>query len=441
MSTPASPLPLRRLVTYALPALPLAVLVLPTYVFLPSVYAQAGVPLAVVGLVLLLARLWDGITDPLIGALSDRVDTRFGRRKPWIAAGLPLTMVALWFLLAPGPGVGAIHLLGWSFALFLGWTMMIVPLTAWGAELSDDYHQRTRVAGFREAATVIGTVLALTLPFAAGVGAAGQEGSALRLLALAVLILLPLFTIITLWVVPESPQPPARRVNFRRGAKIILANRAFRKLILAYLINGVANGLPAQLFLFFVQHALMEGGRAGLLLLCYFASGLLAVPLWLGLSAKFGKHVVWRWAMIWNIAWFLPVPLLGPGDFWPFLLICVMTGLSLGADLILPSAMQADVVDMDTARTGRARTGLYFAFWGLATKLATALAALGLTIAGLYGFDPVTGGTPAGLTMLVALYTGVPVLFKAAAVALLWHWPLTREMQADLRQRIARRRA
>lgn len=430
---------LRHLIAYALPALPLAALVLPVYVFLPSAYAQAGLPLASIGVLLLLARLWDGVTDPLVGVLSDRTDTRFGRRKPWIAGGLPLTLLSLWFLMVPEDGVGPAYLLSWSFALFLGWTMMIVPLTAWGAELSGDYHQRTRIAGFREGASIVGTVLALTLPFAAGVGAAGQEREALRLLAIFILLLLPLFTVIALITVPEYKAPSKPPLKFRRGMKVIFANGAFRKLIAAYLINGMANGLPAQLFLFFVQHLLMEGERAGLLLLSYFASGLLAVPLWLWLSGKYGKHVVWRWAMIWNIAWFLTVPLLGPGDFTAFLVICMMTGMSLGADLILPSAMQADVVDMDTARTGRARAGLYFAFWGLATKLATALAALGLTVAGLFGFDAITGGTETGQTALLVLYALVPVLLKITAIAILWRWPIDAATQAALRARIAAR--
>lgn len=438
----ASP-PLRRLVllAYGAPALPLAVLLLPTYIFLPAHYAQLGLSLGTISLVLLAARLWDGVTDPLVGALSDRFGGRFGRRRPWIAAGLPLTCLSLWFLLVPGDGVGWAHLLGWSMALYLGWTLMVVPLTAWGAELSGDYHQRTRINGYREGAGVLGTMVALVLPFALGAGAAGNEGEALRLLALFILISLPLLTLAALLLVPDPPWPMAgvtaqAATPTAGGWRAILGNGPFRRLLLAYVINGMANGLPAQLFLFFVQQRLGEGERAGLLLLCYFASGLLAVPLWLGLSKIWGKDRVWRGAMLWNIAWFLPVFWLGPGDFLPFLLVCVMTGLTLGADLVLPSAMQADVVDLDTATHGEQRAGLFFALWGLATKLATALAALGLGAAGLFGFTPAGPNDAQALAGLTLLYAGLPILLKLLAIALLWRWPLDEAAQAALRRRI-----
>lgn len=430
------------LLAYGLPALPLAALTLPVYALLPKHYANLGVAVGAIGIALLIARLWDVITDPLVGWLSDRTTGRFGRRKPWVLAGLPVTMVAVWALFLPTGSVGLVHLVAWSFVLYLGWTMMFVPYTAWGAELAGDYDERTRVAAYRDVLFLLGSISAPVIINAVGAGEAGMEGEALRALGLFVLLLLPVAALLLAWKVPEPVQPPRRkRIGFKRGFILLAGNKPFQRLVLAYLLNGLANGLPGQLFLFYVQFVLLEGERAGLLLLAYLVSGLLAVPLWLKLSARYGKHRVWSWAMLWACGWFACVPLLGPGDFWGFLAICVLTGSVLGADLILPSSMQADVVDQDTARGGTARTGVYFAIWGLATKLALALAALGLTAAAWFGFRAAADNTPEALTALTVIYSLVPIVFKVAAVGLLWRWPITAEVQADLRRRIAARSA
>jgi len=425
-----------RLLAYGLPALPLAALTLPVYMFLPAHYATLGLELGTIGLILLVARLWDGVTDPVVGWLSDRTGSRFGRRKTWIAAGLPVTLLGLWFVLMPPAAPGAFYLGVWSCVLYLGWTMMIVPLMAWGAEMSGDYHERTRIGAWREALVVIGTVTALVLPVAVGVGRADQAGEALGVLAVFLAVALPVSTLAALVFVPEVPVTRSAPIGWRRGLQVMGENRPFRTLVAAYVLNGIANGLPAQLFLFFVQFRLQEAERAGPLLIAYFLSGLLAVPLWLRLSKRFGKHRVWSAAMLWACGWFATVPLLDAGDFLPFLVVCILTGAALGADLVLPSSMQADVVDRDTAETGQARTGLYFALWSLATKLATAIAALGLTAAGYFGFKAAEGNTAQALFALTALYALVPIIFKLAAVAMLWNWPLTEAAQARLRQRI-----
>jgi Na+/melibiose symporter-like transporter len=136
------------------------------------------------------------------------------------------------------------------------------------------------------------------------------------------------------------------------------------------------------------------------------------------------------------------VPFLGPGDIWAFAAMCVATGLMLGADLVLPSSMQADVVDLDTLRTGVARTGLYFALWSLATKLATALAVgIAFPVLDMAGFRS-EGPNPGGaLTALVVLYAIVPIGCKLAAVALLWTYPIDAVRQARLRRLVERRLA
>ena len=209
---------------------------------------------------------------------------------------------------------------------------------------------------------------------------------------------------------------------------------------MAYLINGLANGLPATLFLLFVEHVLAAPEKQGLLLFVYFLCGILGVPFWLLVARRLGKHRTWCTAMILNAAIFAFVPLLGAGDATIFLAICVATGLCLGADLTLPSAIQADVVDVDTARGGGRRTGLYFAFWGMATKLALALAVgIAFGLLDVAGFEAAGTNAEGPLLVLALLYGGLPVLLKAVAIALMWRFPLDRDAHAHLRTEILRK--
>ncbi len=135
---------------------------------------------------------------------------------------------------------------------------------------------------------------------------------------------------------------------------------------------------------------------------------------------------------------FLPALALGPGDVAVFAVIVVATGLALGADVILPASLQADVIDVDTAASGEERAGLYLSLWALATKLALA-AAVGLAfpLLGAAGFDPASGlATPMGLAVLSALYAGLPVVLKVGAICLVWRFPIDRQHQESLRRQI-----
>lgn len=439
MADGVSRLPLARLVAYGLPALPAAALGLPLYVFLPTFYAtELGLSLAAVGAALLGARLWDVATDPVIGALSDRTGSRFGRRRPWLVAGLPLLVLSVWMLFRPADGAGIGYLATWSAALYLGWTMLALPHSAWGAELSDDYHERARISAAREVALVAGTLVAAGLPIAVGLDGQDDPGAVLAALALLLAVGLPVTVGLAVSLVPDSRAATVPPVPWRQAGALLAANRPFVRLIAAYLVNGVANGLPATLFLLFVAHVLAAPEMQGPLLFTYFLCGILGVPVWLALSRRLGKHRAWCVAMIANCLIFAWVPLLGAGDVGPFLAICVLSGLCLGADLVLPSAIQADVVDVDTAAGGGRRTGLYFAFWGMATKLALALAVgTAFPLLDLAGFRAGAESNPAtALLVLALLYGAAPVAFKIVAVTLMWRFPLDQAAQDVLRRRI-----
>ena len=174
---------------------------------------------------------------------------------------------------------------------------------------------------------------------------------------------------------------------FLQGLRLAFANRPFCRLILAFFLNGIANGLPATLFLLFVRHVLGADVDAGPLLLLYFVSGMLAVPGWLWLSRRIGKHRALGRLDAVGLLMFAWVPFLGPGDTAAFAVICVLSGASLGADLAIPASMQADVIDLDRVVSGRRRTAFFFALWSMASKLALAMAVgIAFPVLGAIGF-------------------------------------------------------
>lgn len=408
-----------RLAAYGQMGVPLAALSLPLYIYLPTFYAETlGLGLASVGFVLLAARIWDLVTDPLIGILSDRIGHRRNRRKKWIAAGGPVFLIGLLFLFLPIDGADALYLLAASFVFYLGATMVTLPYLAWGAELSGEYHERSRVVGAREGFVVIGTLLAVGIP----AFFADDLRTSLQVLGVGSAILLVLSVALLMGMTPDREAIRMPNWHWREAAKTVYRNRSFRRLLGAYLLNGFANGLPATLFILFVGYRLGAPDTAGKLLMLYFVCGIAGIPVWLALSARFDKHRAWAIAMTMASASFLAVPILGVGDIAFFAVICAISGLCLGADLTLPASMQADIVAEDTAETGAERAGLFFGLWNLATKLALALAVgIAFPLLEWSGFAANASVQPdSGLLMLGLLYGGLPILLKLGAVALIW---------------------
>jgi Na+/melibiose symporter-like transporter len=171
----------------------------------------------------------------------------------------------------------------------------------------------------------------------------------------------------------------------------------------------------------------------------YFLCAVAGVPVWLRLSRRFGKHRVWMAAMGMAAATFWIAVLLGPGDIWWFLAVCVLTGLPLGGELALPPSMQADVIDLDTLRSGRRRSGLFFAAWGVATKVPLALAVgIAFPALALAGFDAEAAEqSAAALFALAALYALLPCVIKLLSIWLLRGYPIDAAEQERIKRRLA----
>lgn len=433
----------RLLFAYALPALPLAALALPFYMIVPTYYAAGlGLPIAAVGLTLLCIRLFDALSDPVIGFLADRFEARAGRRRMFFLLSLPLTTISAFMLFYPPADAGLVYLATWGGLLSIGTTWTTLPYTAWGAELTNDYAGRSRISAWREGFTLSGTLVAVLLPFMAGGGSA-DSGAGLAVVGLFVLIGLPFAGFLTFRFVPEPTNRSSEKLPFVKGVRLLANNRAFLRLIAAFVLNGFANAIPATLFFFFVSERLGAPDMKGPLLFLYFLAAIAGVPVALLFAARLGKHRAWSLAMIATCLIFATAGLLGPGDQWIFAVIVVLTGVLLGFDLALPPSIQADVIDQDTASTGEQRSGIYFALWSLATKLALALA-VGVVFPLLQraGFDAASStNSDSALDTLGVLYAWLPILPKLAAIALMWNFPIDETQQQTLRRLIESRKA
>lgn len=417
---------------YAAPALPLAALYFPVFVYIAPFYAEfRGVSLGALGALFIVIRLFDAISDPAMGWLSDRTTSRFGRRRPYLALSVPLICISVWMLMVPPDSADVWHVAIWLTLLTLSWTVALTPYFAWGAELSGDYAQRATITTWREGASLIGTVLAVIV-----YNVAADAGDGLRNVALMVVILLPVGAAAALFLTPEPHDFSAKRMDLGYSLKTILQDRLFRRLLIAYFVNGLANALPAGLFLFFIGD-LLGAPDAGWLLLVYFLCAIGGMPLWSWAARKFSKHRAWGGAMIYASVLFAPAVLLGQGDIMWFTAISIATGIALGADLSLPPAIQADVVDNDTAANGEQRTGVFFALWSVATKAALAIAGgTALIILDLSGFQTGAENDATALFTLAALYALAPAVLKVIAVAIMWNFPLGEAQQRALRSKI-----
>lgn len=420
----ASQIPsLSVLLAYGSLAFPLAGAFIALQVIVPTYYAQSlGLSLSAIGGILLAARLWDLFTDPIVGYLSDRTPAHWGRRKAWVVGSAPLIAASVWLLFNPPIGAGNSFLLLSTLAIYVAGTMSIVPMNAWGAELSESYHQRSRISGVRVIFGLAGTLVALLL-----VDNSDNESLANSLFAITILTIAGLAISVPLAaaVVPDQAKVDNQGNSLREALSLLSRPSPFRRLLLAFLLNGLGNAIPATLFLLYVTHVLEEPAIAGLMLFGYFVCSALSVPIWVALSKRWGKHRSWCIAVMGSCSFFCLAPFLGSGDVLLYGIVVIGTGLMIGADLALPSAINGDLIEWDALENNRRRPGLFFALWGTASKLAYALA-VGLMFPALEfaGFDATTSNAADDVRLLAVLYAAPSLIFKGAAIAMMWRFPI-----------------
>ena len=396
--------------SYGLLGLPLAFVALPLYVVLPNHYAREfGVPLAALGAVLLGARLLDALIDPWIGRLTDRLFAHSTRAVLALSGGGSLALAAGFALLFFPPTRSPGALLLWAALMLMltytAYSVVSVGHQSWGAMLGGDEAQRSRVVAWREGLGLAGVLAASVLPAAAG------------LEATAVAFALLLAAGWLAW--SRAPQPRPNGAGAAAHLWLPFARPAFRRLLAVFLLNGIASAIPATLVLFFIQDRLQAPPPwEPAFLATYFLCAALSIPPWLKAVRHAGLARCWLAGMVLAISVFVWTTQLGTGDSAAFLVVCALSGAALGADLTLPGAMLAGVIDRAGDR-GHAE-GAYFGWWNFATKLNLALAAgLALPALALFGYVPGTRSEQ-GLLALTAAYCLLPCVLKLGAAFTLY---------------------
>lgn len=399
---------------YGLFGLPLALVALPIYVYVPQFYAERfGLSLTLIGAALLAARVFDAFIDPLIGLWIDRTKSRAGYGG-FILISLPLLSLGFLALFHPPAllhDAALLWFLGTLLLVYVGFSLASIAHQSWGAALTQELAERSRLTATREACGLIGVVLAASLT-----GLLGFDW----LIAIFVVTL----SISAAILIKLAPQPPIS-VALHAGWSAMVEpfhNRRFRWLFSVLIVNGIAASIPATLFLFFAKDQLQLAQYAGLFLVLYFVAAACSMPLWVALAKRHGEARIWLIAMLLSAAAFIWAYGLSSGAAIPFAVICVMSGLTLGADLALPPALLAAVI----GRAGHSgqREGAYFGAWSWATKMNLALAA-GISLPLLEQLGYVSGTvTGAGTHALSVAYALLPCLLKLVAASILWRAPL-----------------
>lgn len=423
----------------------MAIVAYPIGVWIPRLYStDVGLPLAMIGMVIFIVAIFDAISDPVIGFASDKFHTPFGSRKPWIALGAPIYCLALWYLLNPSLNASILYLVLCFIGVRMGSTIILVPYSAWGAELSPEYHTRTKIQSVREKFVIVGLLSASLIVLYVESTNAPVRPSASMILPhfnWAILGLLPLIALLVIATVPKVPVVQHdRQLKLGGSLKFIAKNPIFRHLLIIELLVFGGESFRNSVALFFIQDYI-GADRVGWLYIIFFSVSFLTIPLWDFLAEKFGKHRALATSMIVVIGINIATFNLSYGDITTFYFLFALKGVAFGAFTYLPRSMLADVVDVDTARSGNARPGSYFSIFGLATKTAASIGGLSLPLLAMASYSTAAGvaNSPEQLRWLGIIYALIPSVMFGLAFYFTYTWPLSAKRHARIQARLEKR--
>lgn len=422
---------------------PTAILHAPVLSVLPGLYAKySHIPLTLLGTILVVTRILDAVIDPFIGYLSDRTRSRFGRRKPWIVAGGLVSIVATYFAFRPSGTTGALYFLIWSTLLYIGWTLIEIPHTAWINDVTNDYDDRSRIVSYRYLAGLIGFALFLATPLLPIFPTTEMTPSALALTGWILIALLPLTMVFAFRCVPMRGHQVPAAGSWRSIWDELRNNRPLWSYLALRAANGLSTGMIASLYFFYLDRYLGLLSRFSYLNLSAMAFGFIGSSVWLGVMYRIGKHRALAASSCAVILTLVAFALLKPGPHAFAVALVVWMTSSLGTTGVETAsyALLSDVADYGTLKSGESRAGNYWALQALMQKVTIAAGGgLALIIIGLFGFDPRGANGPVAMHGFFLTFIFIPMALNVLAVIVAWRFPIDRRRHDVIRRRIEAR--
>ncbi|MDJ0737563.1 MAG: MFS transporter [Nostocaceae cyanobacterium] len=427
-------------------------------VFLTNV---AGIPAGLAGSILLVGKIWDAVNDPIVGVLTDKTKSRWGRRLPWMFFGA-IPFGIFFFLQWIVPANWNVWGLFWYYVLIgvmsqVCYTVVNLPYTAMTPELTQDYDERTRLNSFRFAFSIGGSILSLILAIFIFEKIPNRQQQYLVLAAICgVISVLALYWCV--WGVRDrilafeakrSQQEEPTPIPIIEQFKIAFSNRPFLFVIGIYLCSWLAVQITASIIPYFVVNCMqLQESDVPKVLIGVQGTALLMLFLWSALSQKVGKKIVYFMGMsLWIIAQ-IGLFFLQPGQITLMYVMAVMAGFGVSVAYLVPWSMIPDVIELDELETGQRREGIFYGFMVLLQKFGLAL---GLFLVGMAleasGFQEAVPGESllptqpdSALFAIRMAIAPLPTFCLILGLFLTYFYPITKELHAEILLKLKQRK-
>ena len=417
-----------------------------TLAILPSFYAVQVGGMRALSTALFASGVVYTCGGPIVGYLSDRIPTPWGRRKPWIAAGTVMALISVYLLFVP-PAKPTAAYFGWSAALaLLAFSFIDVPYLAWGAQITRDYRDRSRVATFRSLFTNGGVFALVALPLIPGFGGHSfLNALVVSRLGLFAFVTLFLTTSAALLFGPESKtiaREQVTPVDIRGLLGTMASNRPLRLFLLALAATWFSIAFQITLGLPFLASLGLADWFSSLTIFAYVIA-ILTTPLWLMAIYRFGKKRAWAGALAVQLAGIAAYIIVSKFDTKAAVIVLtVFRGIVLQSVSVIPYSLLGDVIDYDSLRTRANHASSYTAVALLVIRLPLALSgAIGFALLSTFHYKIGVPHQPFAQAGMSVAYLAVPAVCALLAIVFVSRFPLDARKQSIIRRRLEGRGA